>query len=248
MADTAVTDWRVWKAATIAKDSHLPDGKPVREGDVLYVSSTTRDSFGLLRTFITPSPTRLALNIAIRAALEGARLKTQLWQGLDEKRPTALYDDLADAYAYFEQCMVAVTFAFQSVEAYANQLVAEELHATLTIRTKNGDKEWTASDVERNCSTSDKLADVLPRLGTIPSPKGKRAWEQFKKLKGLRDSTMHWKAPDQYVRGKEDKTSLYHRFLNHNPKEFPRWATTMLRHYTMPEHSGWIDSAEALLK
>lgn len=246
MSDDGVIDWRIWKSARVSEDTVL-HGEEIKQGTAIYVVSMTRDSTGVMRTFITPSPTSLALSISIRAALEAARLKPTLWQVEPSSGMDANEAKVASTFAYFEECMIAATFAFQSLEAFANQLIAENQSAPIEVERRGEKKLWTPQEVERNCSTEEKYSEILPRLGTIKSPKGSAAWEGFVKLKRLRDSTVHLKAGDQYVRNKEDKESLYHRFLNHSPKEFPRSAITVIRHYTPKENDAWIRGAEARL-
>lgn len=246
MKDTMVIDWRVWKAATVAADSVLPDGRRIVAGDVMYVTTETKDHRGHNISFITPGPVQMALNVSISAALEASRLRDAMTLvPMKGGGQWVASPELSALYSYFEQCMIAVTFGFQSLEAFANQVVSENLKGTLLVERAKETKEWGADEIERNVSTEDKFCDILPRLGVMPSPKGKTPWEGFKKLKRLRDATTHLKAADQYVRGEEDIKTLYHRFLTNRPKDYPRWAIAILRYWTPKDADAWLRGAEA---
>jgi hypothetical protein len=70
-----------------------------------------------------------------------------------------------------------------------------------------------------------------------------RAW-----LKDIRDATVHLKELNQYVGGTEDKQTLYYQLLNQDPRDFPRWAVAMMRHFTPVGTDAWLIPAEMLLK
>ncbi len=60
MKHTEVVDWRVWKAAEVAKDAGplYPGGSPIRAGDHVYTVTTLEGSVLGDVSFITPSPVR----------------------------------------------------------------------------------------------------------------------------------------------------------------------------------------------
>lgn len=247
MHHSAVIDWRVWKAATVAADA-----PPAKKGDVLYVVSHTTEPHEGPVTFITPGPAQLALNIAIQAALEAEDLRKGIaWQGTGGPSSPKWVDkdNLGKLFSYFERSMVAVTFAFQSLESYANTIIVQTLNGTMKLKRKNGDVDWDASQIERNCSTEEKLAVVLPALGKMKTPKGTKVWENFVKLKDIRDATIHVKDIDQYAGAGEDhKRTLHHQLLNHEPREYPRRAIAMMRIFTPKGSDSWLVPAEELLK
>lgn len=121
---------------------------------------------------------------------------------------------LPGLFDYFEQSMVAVTFAYQALEAFANVIISNSPVKQHELERRTGTKTVSSEDLERMASTEEKLATFLPRLAEVPSPKGKAIWEKFRKVKAMRDSTVHLKSFDQYRRGEIDRGSLYHRFLN----------------------------------
>src|SRR5207247_2481208 len=102
-------------------------------------------------------------------------------------------------------------------------------------------------EIERNVSTEEKLATILPELAKLKSPKGTKLWENFVKLKELRDATIHLKELNQYVRGAEDKQTVYYQFLTHDATEYPRRAIAMIRYFTPKGRDAWILGAEEAL-
>ena len=54
----------------------------------------------------------------------------------------------------------------------------------------------TADELERNLTTKEKLATILPALVGVPNPKGKKVWQDFAALKDARDATIHIKSKD----------------------------------------------------
>jgi hypothetical protein len=250
MAETKVVDWRVWKAATVSS-VNAPSGSPVKAGDIVYVVSHLRDmSLGRL-TFITPSPVALALEIAVRSAKSARETRSQITWGPAESPDGARWanaDDLGKLYLYFEESMIAITFAFQALETFVNQVIVMSLEGTMKVLRRKEQVDWTAGEIERNCTTEEKLATILPSLGSIRSPKGTKLWEQFVDLKALRDGTMHLKELNQYARGSDDDTrTLYFQFLNRDPIEYPKHAMALIRHFTVPGRDAWLVAAEALL-
>jgi hypothetical protein len=253
MKHTEVVDWRVWKAAQIAADGPplYPGGQAPKAGDQVYVITTLEESPLGAFSFITPSPTSLALSIAIAAAHEAARIR-----GTITLEPTnqpgqpgwLKTPQLRNLYSYFERCMIAVTFSYQAIEAYSNQVVEQAVTGTHPVQRKKGVEIWTGPEIERNCSTEEKIGTIIPELTKFPTPKGSKNWQRLVQLKELRDSTIHLKSSDQYVRGKSSETTLYSRLLAADPLEFPRTAVVIIKHFSgKPEGQEWLAGAEAQL-
>lgn len=154
---------------------------------------------------------------------------------------------LAALYKYFEQCMVAVTFSFQAIEAFANQLIIDGLSGTLRLERKDGPVDWGAADIERRCSTEEKVGVILPSITKVKSPKGTKLWQDFQELKDLRDDTIHLKSKDQYVRGRPDDQTLYFRLLNCDPLDAPRTGISVMKYFSTPVGLEWVKGAESQL-
>jgi len=243
---TEVIDWRVWRAATVVV---APPGGIARPGDQVYVTTRVSDSLLGALAFVTPSPTALSLSAGIDAAhrakaalMEMKRLPLEGSQHVRSVSAAAL----PLLYSYFEQSMAAVVSSFQALESFANQIIAEGLQGTLEIKRTSGLAQWSASEIEENCSTEEKLGAIVGRIRGIKSPRGTKPWQGFKTLKSLRDAATHLKSRDQYVRGAPDRQTLYFKLLNNEPTDYPRWSLSMLRYFS-DKSSRWLDGAEAVL-
>jgi hypothetical protein len=229
----------------------FPGGTPAQPGDQLNVVTTLEKSPLGAFTFITPNPTSLALSVAIAAAQRAVRIRARIklepskQPGQPEWLSTT---SLRDLYSYFEQCMVAVTFSYQAMEAWSNQVVEETVQGTHEVKRKKVINYWTGPEIERNCSTEEKIGTIIPEVTKFPTPRTTKNWQRLKYLKELRDSTIHLKSSDQYVRGASTATTIHSRLLAADPLEFPRIAIAIIKHFSgKPEGQEWLAGAEAQL-
>jgi len=195
-------DWRIAVVTTLAKDvpPAFVGGPSHKAGTPVYVSSLIKNrELGLLG-FVSPHPTALALNLALKFATTAKELRPKLTIQ-DSISPFGngkliSNQDLPLLYDFFESCMVTVTFSFQSIEVFANSIISQYPNEKIEVRRKKNIVEVEASDAERNLSTEEKLTRVLPYLLKIPNPSGKRLWNGFRLLKDIRDSTIHFKSKE----------------------------------------------------
>ena len=144
------------------------------------------------------------------------------------------FKDTVTLCDYFEQCMIAVTFSFQALETFCNHVIANELKGTFNLQRRKEVITVTPIELERLAATEEKLAIVLPQLLARATPKGKKVWDDFVRLKRARDSTIHLKSSDQYPPGGTiDKDSLFYQFLNRNATDFPKWAISMIKYFVL---------------
>jgi len=246
-------DWRFSAATRLAKDvpSAYPGGPSHKAGTPVYQSMITRNSSGHIVAFNTPSAVALALNIAFQASTAAVALKARITYR-DIATPLGggkgvETDDSGLLFDYFQQCMVAVTFSFQSLEAFCNQVVSRTLVAPLNITRKSGSQSMDAADIERYLSTDEKLATVLPQLLGIQGPKGTKLWQRYNGLKKIRDSTIHLKSEDQYSSSNIDRESLFFQFLNHHPHQYPRIALEIVEYFERRPDVRWLNEARNIL-
>lgn len=245
-----LVDWRVAKAARVQQVHNQPPGGNIEPGDIAYLNTLTRDSRLGLVNFITPSPAALALSVAIKSAKQAVELRRSVSFDLaapGARERFATPEELPRLFDYFEQCMIAVVFSFQSLELFSNQVISDFLQGTFPLERKGTTTECSPAEVERLASTDEKLSLVLPHLLSVQTPKGRKPWDEFRKLKGIRDATVHLKSADHYVRGRVDTDTVYHQFLNTVATTFPRQALVMMRHFVSGESASWLDAAEKLL-
>jgi hypothetical protein len=212
-----------------------PGGAHVQAGDHIYVFTRLEKSILGDVAFVTPSPVMLALDAAIRAAKEAVALRGEIRvesTGQPNQPPSVPPKQLPELYRFFEYAMIAVTFSYQALEAFANEIVTNELKGSVRLVRGAKTLELNAAEVERKASTEEKLGVIVPNLLKAKSPKSFAAWQGLKHIKGIRDATIHLKSIDQYVRGKPDDQTLYFRLLNTDPLSFPRAAIAMLEYFS----------------
>lgn len=242
-SDDIPGDWRIRVAVRIAKDipPAYPGGPSHKAGAPGYQSTAVIGPNGQVGGFTTPSAIALALSIAMKVEAEARELRASLdfsdavspWgtsRGVHFESTAALYD-------YFERCMVIVAFSFQALEAYCNEVIAKDVTGTFTVQRRKGPVAMTADELERNLSTEEKLATVLPAVVGVPNPKGTKVWQDFAALKDARDTTIHIKSMDANPKvtpttGIQD--TLFGDFLYGDVGTFPRAAVAMIRYFANP--------------
>ncbi len=245
-ADRPFHDWRS-RPAVIGthQQSGLAPGSQGPEQKVLVVPINPVKKRGKKGGTITHRefyPVALSLDIAMKAAdLAEAAFNAidfhvrESTAGPERDVKFESHDALLD---YLEQCMVAQTFSAQAIETLANEVIGDVLAGGkfIEVNTRSGLKRFTGAAIQRNCSTEEKVADVLPRLLPVaPIDKSGRLWNDFKTLLDLRDDIIHLKSESQRHDRQHgvvlDNSTLWHRLLNLNIHEQPRTAALVLHHF-----------------
>jgi hypothetical protein len=230
-------DWRIEQVGRLVNDlpAAYPGGPSHKAGSPIYPKPTlVRHPVHNVISFVTANPTALALSIAVRAADEAQRLRRTLafidtathlggGKGVANENLTHLYD-------YFEHFMTAVTFSFQALETFSNWVISNSLKTNFQLERRGEMVEFTPMELERVASTEEKLAVVLPTVLGVQTPKGKKVWQNFAKLKQVRDSTIHLKSYNAYT-VQIDKESLFYQFLNSQARELPKTAFEMIEYF-----------------
>ena len=174
--------------------------------------------------FITPSAAALALSAGFRSA----ELAVSLWDQVQYQTvvtpdgPGNGVSNIVVLFDYFEEALASANSSFQAIEAFSNATIARSLNGTMTVQRRNGPQQLDAEQIQRQVSTSEKIATILPTLLNAVSIKGGREWQLFDKLKDVRDASTHFKSGDQYPNtGKVAKGSLYDVLLNTDRASFP---------------------------
>jgi hypothetical protein len=243
-------DWRIHAITRLEKD--LPDRGPGRRakpaGSVVAVVREMQPRTGERFSYVDFSSTALALNIAIAADRRAAELRTHVtpekFEIVTGSYHTIPDDKLSGFYDFIEQSMIAILFSYQALEAFSNLTIQEELGdtgtytVTRTIAKVKQKIAWTAPDVERKCSTEEKITEIVPKLLGKSFTKGNTVGQSFTKLKKIRDDVTHLKYRDQ--RGAAmanyggDSSSVFFRMVNGDYLEIPRTAVTVLDYFTKP--------------
>jgi hypothetical protein len=227
-------DWRTRLVTTTTSDT------PAHKTGAFVLHLTTAiDATGTNVSFHTPSAISLALSLAMKAArrardlqsrIETSNVPTPWGPGKDvthESTP-ALYD-------YLEECMTVLTFSFQAMEAFCNEVISYKVTATYPRRHRGVTSHVDADELERVASTEEKLATILPDLLGVPTRKGTALGEAFVKLKRARDATIHIKSRDSAPRVAQrsdlDFRTLFHQFLGADPFEWIKTAVAMIDYF-----------------
>ncbi|WP_348236472.1 hypothetical protein [Vibrio parahaemolyticus] len=242
-------DYRIAAVTTITADvpSAYPGGPSHKAGTPIYQSSLVRNNSNELVSFILPSSTAMALNMSLKSAKRANKLRSNIeFQSVltPDGSGLAVTNDSNEAlFDYFEECMVAVTFAFQTLELFCNHSISRNMTQGMEVKRRKSRLHMSPSELERQLSTEEKLALVLPKVLKKSTPKGKQPWELYKKLKIARDSTIHMKYTDQQVLSHD---TLYFQFLNNSDVTiYPKAAINMLLWFTSGAVPRWLEKLAA---
>jgi hypothetical protein len=207
-----------------------------------------RPTKGEMFSFIDFSSMALALSVAIAADRRAAELRMHVTPDEFETeigiQRTIRDENLSGFYDFLEQSMVAILFSYQALEAFSNLTIQDKLGetgthtVTRTVAKMKQKLAWQAPDLERKCSTEEKIGEIVPKLLEMASPKDKKVWLDFDKLKKVRDAVTHLKYHDQRGAAKAilggDSDSVFFRMVNGDYDEIPRTAVTVLDYFTKP--------------
>jgi hypothetical protein len=227
-------DWRIQAVTTLAQDVSpaYPGGPSHKAGTPVYLSSIVIHPQHNMLGFITPSATSLALSASLKSASAAQSLRAVLvlkktvtpW---GEGRSVS-NENLPHFYDFLEHCMITVITAYQSLEMFCNDVISREVKSTYVLARKRDDLVLSADELERVASTDEKVGDIVPKLLSVASPKGRAIWERYLDLKLARDSTVHFKSRDAYTRQELDRESLFFQFFRRDAKEFPKIAFELI--------------------
>lgn len=245
MPDDGLGDWRIAVVATLAKDvpSAYPGGPSHKKGAGVYLSTGTDDEAHGKVSFITPHPSALSFDIALEFSREAKKLQSRLAKievvSPEGPKQAIQMQNIPFLYDYFERAMVAATFSFQAIEAFANNEMVQNAKGDIKIKRRKKWFSYTPIEAERELSTEEKLASVLPDIFNVSTPKGKQPWEGFMKLKKARDSTMHIKNKDVHqLTGSE---SFFIDLFVDDPERYPAYAFNLVNwFYKDKERPRWL--------
>ncbi|TRO37586.1 hypothetical protein [Ectopseudomonas mendocina] len=245
MQDDNLGDWRIALVTTLTADvpAAYPGGPSHKKGAGVYLTTGSNDPAHGKISFITPHPSALAFSIAFEYARSAKKLQSRLARvnvvapdGPVQAIPMA---NIPSLYDYFEQAMIVVTFSFQAIEAFLNNEISHTAQKEIRVKRKEKWQVLTPQEAERVLSTEEKAANVLPELLAISTPKGKKPWEGFKKLKDARDATIHIKNKDTYQISASD--NLFLNFLTEDLESYPMAALNLVNwFYTNRDSPRWL--------
>jgi len=218
---TVQNEWR-WQGTTLA--APLKAGVRVSPIGEIARSLIPVTAFG--RSFRLPLPNISAclLNLSYTMWKDASTLRKEL-----SNITNCLHLKPAASMNYYERIMSCTVLAFASLESFINYMVPHD--AKYIKRNKKGISiELSKSSPERE-STEIKLGDALPSLLNYDTPKGKKEWESFIKLKDHRDRILHSKTHDQVPDIKSDH--LWSIWISDNCPAYPDIAWSMIEYISI---------------
>lgn len=209
-------DWRMQLVTHLAKEWTSPwTGKTAPVGSQVTQVSVIQLKKKKLLTIAVPSATALCLSSSRRAWLEARRIRTESRIDTSLKAQVS-FESYGEAFDYIEGVMESAVMAFTAIEAFVNEVIPEDYKYHTHRRSDVILEVMDKAQIERWLSLDEKLSEVLPSILSIPSPKGKRSWNGFKKLKDIRDRIIHMKEADRRSSGPENPT-LWHDLFKLEP-------------------------------
>lgn len=180
--------------------------------------------------FGLPSAPAMFLNIARNAHI--AR------QGIDLGKvfvrhpgPQGTYvDDHTLLFDYFEALSVEIIFSHTAIESFANEVIPQDIQYEFKPGNKQDAVVLGKEEVERRVSLDEKLRRVIPRALKVATPAGKKVWEDYKKLKLVRDRLIHLKSLDRKSSGSDHQT-IWGLMINATSSVYPDIALALIGHF-----------------
>lgn len=244
-----IKEWRIQAISTLSHDipATYPGGPSHKKGANFALASTTKMPDGNIVSYLNPSAIALSLSVAIQAAKQAITIKPTTSSSIPSPEgPVHMLHDHSALFDYFEQCFVAVTFSFQAIEAYSNYKIAYKHKGSFEL-SRDGKSELLTRESLERLSTEEKLSIVLPKILSVDSPKGRKEWKAFVKLKQLRNSIVHLKSHHQWNSSVNFDDSPYSFFLRESPMQHPLTAMNIIRWFAGNPEKPWLDGAEKLL-
>lgn len=235
-----------------------PQGAPEHAAGSLGVGTTMgRNAEKQLVSIPTPSAVALPLVLAIKSSKQAHELRER-WRQFERPPsspspfgPVTSVDlnEISILYDYFEHCMVVITFSFQAVEAYCNEVIGWYQTDSFTYKRGNTFRELSPREQERQLSTTDKLSLILPSVLDRKNPSGTKIWSDFIELKRWRDSSVHPKSFDAAPKVRQasdlDDPTFFIRLMDAKTISWVRAAVRMIDYFAVETLTGeWLNDAK----
>jgi hypothetical protein len=124
--------------------------------------------------------------------------------------------------------MASVVFACTALEAFVNEEIPDSY--VYICKEKQNTKHYDKEQIERYLTLNAKLGDVLPLALSVRTPKGKSIWNDYDKLRDLRDRIIHMKTQDRAHRGENPK-SIWNALMRSPLPETHKAAKNMISYF-----------------
>lgn len=178
-----IDDWRLNFVSKVAEEAVLPwNGQKIEKGTVIKTVSVVQLDKKKFLTVPVPNATSMCLKVAYERFTEAQEIKNTSRIRTSIKKNQSFNSD-KDAIDYAELMFESVIMAYTSIEAFANEYIPDDFETWKNKPGKIIAERKTKKEIERFDSTSTKLAELLPMIFDIKSPKGTRCWQDFVALK-----------------------------------------------------------------
>jgi len=191
-------DWRFRAVTSVAEDWINPNtGSKWEKGDILYALVEIGYNKGSL-SFPVPDVTAMFLNTSY-GHHEKARWHYNLIP-IDKKKKRIKQSTNEDAniICFYESLFASIIFAYNALEAFANQDIQQTPDGTtFAIKDRKGNEtRISKDDAESGASVYSKIRYILPQIYEIKLTTMSQAWRDFKELERFRNRLVHIKYKD----------------------------------------------------
>lgn len=214
-----------------------------------YTQSAWAQVNGAEVSFPAPSVVALHLNAAWRSARRAAAVKPSIrWTtvparfamfGMGEPAKVAVDESTTGSlFDFMEETFQAVMSSFSALETFCNLTLVERMTAPRPVKTREGMRDMTAEELERNVGTGEKLKRHVPDVLGVASPAGDSViWGRYRRLNDVRDELTHFKRGNLSTM---DSRSVLHAIAFCDPEDFPETATLLLQRFYPTELPRWF--------
>jgi len=216
-------DWRMQAVTTLAEDLITSWGTKHDKG--APVKLTARLNYGQkILSFGIPNISALFLDMSHKLWVESQEelLNDETfieWKGKYIGNNIIHPKSEAILFELMQKRMASIVFAHTALEAFANEVIPENAVVTNERDDKKCTETYNKSQIERYINLDEKIGTILPQLYGVESPKGKKIWQEYLKLKTLRDRIIHIKSDDRKSVSPEDET-IWKELLNKRNPDF----------------------------
>lgn len=149
----------------------------------------------------------------------GEEIHAVLRQGVDHDK--VVFD-------FFCQMFETCVFAYLSLEAFVNESLSD--NAVYNKKVKRLYVPVDKARIQKDIPLGTKLADILPDVFDVPSPKGTDIWEAFLRLERLRHRVVHIKDEDRKDLA-HAPDNIWQELIKSPPNEPVTTALRMMSHF-----------------
>lgn len=237
MSDSGVSerDFRIQAVSRLAEEFTNPSTGVIHAPgtEVLLVGLTRYDRKTTIH-FPVPNMTGLFLHQAhvawteSQAILDAGQFITPS-NNTAADGPRATNDD-AILFGLMELRMVAIVFAYTSLESFANESIPDDHTFTQTRNDRRCTEVYTKTQAEY-LNLDIKLGNVLPPIFGVTTPKGGKIWNKYQLIKDLRDRIIHMKSKDRTPNVEPDEETIWRELLDKSKPNVALVAKEIIGYY-----------------